>query len=164
IDSVPVKTRVMSYSGGNFTPFRKYQVDFDALTLPDGRVISIRTVTSPGTSQVVHLVANKSKEEEKKKNAAARAASNLNEDAKSEIHSGIEQIKSPNLMHRLKTLIDSQSPVHRQFIEKGTRFNATLEDALSFGDAVRTQTELAQLGSAPEPDSLLHARLTAGVS
>src|SRR5262249_569167 len=149
---------------GNFTPFRKYQVDFDALTLPDGKVLNIKTVTSPGTSEVVHLVANKSKEEEKKKNAAARAASNAKQDAESQIHSGIEQIKSPNLMHRLKTLVYSQSPVHRQFIEKGTRFNATLEGELPFGDVVRTQGELAQLGSAPEPDSLLHARLTAGVS
>src|SRR5262249_48046083 len=149
---------------GNFTPFRKYQVDFDALTLPDGKVLNIKTAASPGTSQVVHLAANKSKEEEKKKNAAARAASSAKQDAESNIHSGIEQIKSPNLMRRLKTLVYSQSPVHRQFIEKGTRFNATLEDALSFGDAVRTQGELAQLGSAPDPDSLLHARLTTGVN
>src|SRR5262249_30652302 len=99
IDSVPVKARVFSYSGGNFTPFRKYQVDFDVLTLPDGKVLNIKTATSPGTPEVVHLVANKPTEE-KKKNAAARAASNAKQNAESQIHSGIGQIKSPNLMHR----------------------------------------------------------------
>ena len=165
IDSVPVKTRVLSYSSGNFTPFRKYEVTFDQLTLPGGQVLSIKTITAPGSSQVVHLVTNKGKEaEEKKKNAAARAGGDVKNEAKAEIHSGIEQIKSPNLLQRAKALIYAQSPVHRQFIEKGTRFNAALEEPLAFGEVSRAPAELAALGSAPEPDSLLHARLTAGVS
>ncbi|HLZ11886.1 MAG TPA: hypothetical protein VKP58_04810 [Candidatus Acidoferrum sp.] len=165
IDSVPVIKRVLSYSGGNLTPFRKYEVTFDQLTLPGGQVLNIKTITSPGTSQVVHLVTNKGKEaEEKKKNAAARAASDVKNEAKAEIHSGIEQIKSPNLLQRAKAMLYAQSPVHRQFIEQGTRFNATLESALAFGETTRTQEELASLGNAPEADSLLQARLTAGVS
>ena len=165
IDSVPVKTRVLSYSNGNFTPFRKYEVTFDQLTLPGGQVLSIETITSPGSSRVVHLVTNKGKEaEEKKKNGAARAASDLKNEEKAEIHSGIEQIKSPNILQRAKAMIYAQSPVHRQFIEKGTRFNAALEQPLAFGEVSRTPAELATLGSAPEPDSLLHAQLTSGVS
>jgi len=161
----PARKRILSYSGGNFTPFHKYQVTFDELKLPDGRTLNIKTEASLGTAEVVHLLTNKAKEtEEKKKNAAGRAAGSVKQEAKTEIHSTIEQIKSPNLMHRLKTLVSSQSPVHRQYIEEGTRFNATLEQALDFGETYRPGNELANLGNAPEPDSLLHARLTAAVS
>jgi hypothetical protein len=165
VDPVPVKVRAISYSNGNFTPFHKYQVTFDQLTLPDGKVFDIRTITSPGIGEIVHLVANKSKEaEEKKKSAAARAAGDLKQEASTQIHSDIAQIKSPNLVHRVEALIVAQSPVHHQYIEKGTRFNATLEEALGFGETTRTSDQLASLGSAPEPDSVLHARLSAEVS
>jgi len=165
IDPTPAKTRVLSYSSGNFTPFHKYEVTFDELTLPSGKTLSIKTITSPGTAEVVHLVAKKTKqEEEKKKNAAARAASDVKQEAEAKVHSGVETIKSPNLMHRLKTMLYAQSPVHRQYIEKGTRFNAALEQPVAFGETMRTQEELASLGGAPEPDSLLHARLVATVS
>jgi hypothetical protein len=163
IDPIPAKTRALSYSSGNFTPFRKYEVTFEELALPGGKILNIKTITSPGTAEVVHLVANKSKEE-KKKNAAARAASNVKQEAAAEVHSSVEQIKSPNLMHRLKTMLYAQSPIHRQYIEQGTHFNATLEEELAFGETTRTQNELASLGGAPEPDSLLHARLSAEVS
>src|SRR5215467_270951 len=99
VDPVPVKVRALSYSNGNFTPFHKYQVTFDQLTLPDGKVLNIRTITSPGIGEIVHLVANKSKEaEEKKRSAAARAAGDLKQEASTQIHSDIAQIKSPNLV------------------------------------------------------------------
>jgi len=49
IDPVSVKSRVLAYSGGNFTPFHKYQITFDQLALPDGKTISIKTITSPET-------------------------------------------------------------------------------------------------------------------
>src|SRR5207244_9169048 len=102
--------------------------------------------------------------EEKKKNGVARAASDLKNEAKAEIHSGIEQIKSPNILQRAKAMIYAQSPVHRQFIEKGTRFNAALEQPLAFGEVSRTPAELATLGSPTEPARLLPAQLLAGLS
>jgi hypothetical protein len=164
IDPVPARVRVLSYSNGNFTPFRKYQVTFDELTLPGGKVMAIKTTTSPGTTEVVHLVAKSKQAEEKKKNVAARAASGAKQEAADQIHSGVEAIKHPNLVHRMKNILYAQSPVHRQFIERGTRFNATLDESLAFGEITRTQEELASLGGMPEPDSLLHARLTSAVS
>jgi len=58
---------------------------------------------------------------------AVRAAQDAKQEAAAKIHDGVEQIKSPNLLHRLKTMLYAQSPVHRQYIERETRFNATLE-------------------------------------
>jgi len=40
IDSVPKMVRTMQAANGNFSPFHKYQVTFDRLTLPDGRAIA----------------------------------------------------------------------------------------------------------------------------
>ncbi len=165
IEPVPLAKRLLAYSGGNFTPFHKYQISFDELKLPNGQAIEIKTVTSPGTAQVVHLVAAKGKESEaNKKTVAARAVADAKDQAKSEIHSGIEQIKSPNLVQRAKAMLYAQSPVHRQFLEKGTRFNAALQTPLEFGEVMRNAAELASVGSAPAADTVLHARLSAGVS
>ena len=165
IEPVPLGRRLLAYSGGNFTPFRKYEVAFDQLTLPSGQVLNIKTTTSPGTAQVVHLIAHRGKEsEEKKKNAVTRAAADAKQQAQAELHSGIEQIKSPNLLQRAKGMVYAQSPVHRQFLEKGTRFNAALQEPLAFGEARRRATDLAAEGSAPVADTLLHARLSFAVS
>jgi hypothetical protein len=165
IDPVPTMNKVMSYSNGNFTPFHKYQITFDELILPDGKILSIKTNTSPGTEEVVHLVAQKSKEaEEKKKNKLSRMAGEVKHEAQAEVHSSIDQIKSPNLWKRLKGMVYAQSPVQKQYIEKGTHFNAALKEPLDFGEITRRQTELDSLGGVPEPDSLLHARLDAEVT
>ena len=164
IEPIPLKTRLLSYSGGNFTPFHKYQVSFDELTLPSGQVLNIKTITSPGTAEVVHLITRKARESEERKSAAARAAANAKQQAKAELHSGLEEIKPPSLLKRLRGVVYGQSPVHRQFLEKGTRFNAALEAPLAFGETTRSAADLAVLGSAPAPDALLHARLSSSVS
>lgn len=164
IEPISLRTRLLSYSGGNFTPFHKYQVSFDELTLPSGQVLKINTTTSPGTAQVVHLIARKDRESEERKSAAARAAAHAKQQAQAELHSGLEEIKSPSLLQRLKGVVYAQSPVHRQYLETGTRFNAALEAPLMFGEITRSAVDLAALGSAPAPDALLHARLYSSVS
>ncbi|MBS1840323.1 MAG: hypothetical protein JSS69_04770 [Acidobacteria bacterium] len=165
IDGVPPKVRALSYSNGNFTPFHRYEVSFDELALPDGRTLKLKTATSLGSAEPMHLVASQSKlDERKKENVAARVASDVKKEASAQIQSDVAQIKAPNLMHRLRMLVYAQSPVRRQYIEKGTRFNAALEDTLEFGETTRTPEQLASLGRAPEPDSLMHARLGAEIS
>ena len=50
---VPVSgaKRTLAYSNGNFSPFHKYDLTFDSLTLPDGRQIPINTTVTPGTAR-----------------------------------------------------------------------------------------------------------------
>src|SRR3984893_17565746 len=55
IDNVTAVRRTMSYANGDFSPFHKYEVTFDTVTLPDGRRLSVATTVSAGTAQVVHL-------------------------------------------------------------------------------------------------------------
>jgi hypothetical protein len=162
IDPVSAKRRSLAYANGNFTPFHKYEISFDALTFSDGKELPIKTTVSPGTAEVVHLVSDPAKE--KQKNAAARAVDNAKQEAKDKVHDTMTEINSPGRMERLKEFLLSRSPYRRQFIERGTRFNASLDAPLDFGVAMRTSEQLAGIGSAPVNDTLLHARLVLAVS
>jgi hypothetical protein len=161
--------RTLAYANGNFSPFHKYEVAFETLTLPNGRQLPIKTTVSLGTSEVVHLVSNPDKA--KQKSAAGRAADNAKQEAKDKIqetkdqvHESWQQITAPGRMHRLKQFLLSQSPYRRQYLEPGARFVADLDEPLDFGETTRTGEQLAAVGSAPVPDSTLRARLVAEVS
>lgn len=71
---------------------------------------------------------------------------------------------SSGKMDRLKRYVVSQSPYRHQYIEPGTRFNADLDSALSFGEIHRTSDDLTALASALPPNTTLKARLTGEVS
>jgi hypothetical protein len=163
VDSVTAVRRTMSYANGDFSPFHKYGVTFDTVTLPDGRQLSVATSVSAGTAQVVHL----STSAEKQKSAAQRAADagkGKIHEAKDQIHQSWEQVTAPGKMHRLKRYIVAQSPYRHQYIEPGTRFNADLDSAISFGEIQRTSDDFTALASALPPNTTLKARLTGEVS
>lgn len=169
VASVPAIQRTLAYSNGNFSPFHKYEVTFDTVTLPGGKQVSIKTTVTPGTAEVVHLVSNPDKENQK--GAAGRAADNAKreargkiQEAKDQVHESWQQLTAPGKMHRLKQYLLAQSPYRRQYLEPGTRFVADLDAPLDFGEIERTGNELAAVGSEPVADSTLKARLVAEVS
>lgn len=170
IEPVPAWRRTLSYANGNFSPFRKYEVEFDTLTLPDGKQMVIRTAVSPGSADVVHLVSNPTREEKKRGivgQGAARAKQEAQEkvhEAHASLHDALTQVRAPGKLHRIKELFLAQLPYRRQYIEAGTRFNAAIEDPLNFGATTRTSEQLAAVGTEPPPASLLHARLVLEVS
>ena len=53
----------------------------------------------------------------------------------------------------------SKLPYHPQYVRRGTRFDAPLRDPLQFGHESVKEGDLAQLGSQPLADSIVHARL-----
>jgi len=169
VSPVPGVKRTLAYANGNFSPFHKYEVTFETLTLPYGRQLPIKTTVSTATGEVVHLVSNP--EKAKQKSAAERATDQAKkeakgkiQEAKDQVHEGWQQISAPGKLHRLKQFLVSQSPYRRQYLEPGTRFVADLAEPLDFGEATRTGGQLAEVGSAPVPDSTLKARLVAEVS
>jgi hypothetical protein len=162
IDAVTKKRRFLGILNGDFTPARAYELEFDSLTLPDGRQMVIATQVSPGVAEVVRLVSDPAKE--KKRNAVAKAASDAKKQASDTVRGTIRSIKSPGRWARIKRFLAAQLPFRRQYIEPGTRFTAELEGALDFGAVTRTSEELAELGAAPAEDSWLQARLSAEVT
>ncbi len=168
IASVSGLRRTMAYANGDFSPFHKYEVTFDMVTLPDGTQRPITTTVMPGTAQVVHLVSNPAKQNE---SAAGRATDRAKSEAKGKVQEAKEQAReswekltAPGKMHRLKEFLLAQSPYRRQYLQPGTRFVAELEAPLEFGETTRTSEQLAAVGSEPVPDSTLKARLVAEVS
>jgi hypothetical protein len=161
IHSISAVRKTMSYMSGDFSPFRSYELEFDAVVLPSGEHRQIVTTVAPGINQPVHLVAG---ENQKKKNAAEREVQNAKAEAKAKVQDKVDEIKAPGKMHRLKELVLAQSPYRRQYLEEGTRFYASLMEPLDFGQITRTAEQLAQLGKGPESDSVLHARLADQVS
>ena len=161
--------RTMAYANGDFSPFHKYEVTFDTLTLPDGKQMPITTTVTPGTADVVHLVSNPAKQAQK--GAAGQATDRAKAEAKGKIaeakqqaHEGWQKLTAPGKMERLKEFAVAQSPYRRQYVQPGTRFVAELDAPLDFGTTTRTSEQLAVVGSEPVPDSTLKARLVAEVS
>lgn len=165
IDPVPAKTRVLSYAGGDFTPFHKYQVTFDSLVLPNGKRYAIRTTVSPGIPQTIHLVAFRpGANVSKHRGTIGRAVNNARLEAKTQVHETLGEIRSPHIPRRVKEFLVAQLPYHRQYLKQGTQFNAALDEPLDFGRIRRTAEQLSKIGQPPKQDTMLHARLVSGVS
>ncbi len=162
IDPLSSKTRAFAYASGNLSPPHKVEVAFESLTLPGSQPLAIQTTVSPGTAEVVHLVTKA--EKEKQKNAAVRVAEGEKKAAENKVRGAYSQISSPGRLERLKRFFLAQFPYRRQYLDPGTRFNASLDAPLEFGTITRTPQQLAVIGNAPAPDSILHARLVAEVS
>ena len=172
IEPVSLARRISSYANGNFSPFRRYTVTFDRVTLPDGRELAIHTTVAPGSAEVVHLVSKtKDAKEGEHKSLAGRAADSAKHEVKDRLHEAnsaahqaADEIRTPGRMERLKQFLAEQVPYRRQFVTVGTRFSASLDQPLYFGSALRTQQQMAAIGSRPPADVLLHARLMLEVS
>jgi hypothetical protein len=172
---VPKLQRVQAYANGDFSPRHQYEVTFDRLFLPDGRVLEMETTVAPGAAEVVHLISkpeqNDESQNDKSKSGAARAAEAAKQGAKETMqeasdsaHQAAEQIRAPGKWHRVKQFFVEQSPYRRQYLEVGTRFSASLLQELDFGYEMQSEDQLSQLGTVPLANSVLHARLLLEVS
>lgn len=165
IDPVPMKTRLMDATDGNFSPLRHYQVEFDELVMMDGRHLALDTVASPAPDGVLRFVAA---DTGKKKNRVQRAASDKASAARQQIRQDWEawqkQIHAPGKMHRVKRFLMEELPVRPQYIDPGTAFNAELQKPLEFGTESLSPNALTDVGSPPPEGSVVRARLLTPLS
>ncbi len=169
VNTVSSTRRMLSYANGDFSPFHKYEVTFDTVILPNGQRIAVKTTVAPGTGETVHLVSNSGTQ--KQKSISRRAADAAKQEAtgkvaetKDELHGSWEAVSSPGRIDRLKRMVLTQMPYRRQYLDSGTRFNADLDESISFGKIERTAGELSAMGSALVPDTVLKARLLSEVN
>jgi hypothetical protein len=156
ISPVPKLRRIESYANGDFSPWHQYHVTFDRLIMPDGQTLSIETTVAPDAAEVVHLF---SKPERKRDEENERSGEATLPGAQA-----ADPVSTSSKMHRLKQYLFAQSPYRRQFLEVGTRFSAALNRELDFGSVTQTEDHLAQLGTLPVRNTVLHARLLLEVS
>ncbi len=161
IDPVSKKTRILDGMNANFSPFRQVHVEFDDLVLADGRHIPIHADISPASAGVLQFVSVKDKKEQSQvRGAISRQVA----ETKQEIHHQWENVKqqlhAPGKMHKLKRYAEAQLPVHPQYMNPGTAFNADLRQPLDFGTEALKPEMLSAIGTPPPKGSVVHALLT----
>ena len=166
IDPVSKTARTMQMMNGNFSPVRKVQVQFDELVVSDGRSIALHTVASPAPDGVLRFVS--ADEGEKKKNKTQEAASTKISATRQAIHQQWSDLKTklrePGKMHKAKRTALAQLPVHPQYLDSGTSFNANLLQALDFGTEAVQPGAMKDIGAPPPTGSVVHARLVTRLS
>jgi hypothetical protein len=165
IDGVPKMVRTMQAANGNFSPVRKVHVQFDEMVMADGRKITLHTVATPAPDGVLQFV---SANDAAKKNKVQDAASNKVSQTRQAIHqqwSDLQKkIHEPGKMHKVKRAVIAELPVHPQYLDAGTSFNAILQQPLDFGTEAVTPEALTNIGAPPPTGSVVHARLETGLS
>ena len=68
-------------------------------------------------------------------------------------------MRGPNKKEKLVDFLWAKLPYHPQYMRRGTRFDAPLQDALQFGTEAVKLSDLAALGSQPSSDSVARVRL-----
>ena len=161
IDGVTKKKRTLEAMDGNFSPVRAVHVQFDELVMADGRHVPMQTVASPAPDGVLRFVPANSKPEKKNKveDAASKKVSQTRQQIRQQWADLQKQIHEPGKMHKLKRLAIAQLPVHPQYIDAGTSFNADLQQPLDFGTESLKPEALTNVGAPPPSGSVVHARL-----
>lgn len=161
IDPVSKKIRTLQAMDANFSPVRAVHVQFDELVMADGRRVPMQTVASPAPDGVLRFVpANeKAAKTNKVQDAAARKVSATRQQVQQQWADLQKQIHEPGKMHKLKRLAIAQLPVHPQYINAGTSFNADLQQPLDFGTESVKPEALTNIGAPPPSGSVVHARL-----
>jgi hypothetical protein len=147
----------------DFTPGRKVEMEFSELVLSDGKHIPVRTSVTPGSGQVLQFTGATEKKKTIK-DAAAEKTSEAKQQAKQEWDNAMKQLKTPGKVRRLERFVQSQLPVHSQYIAAGTVYFAELNDALDFGSEVLSPQLAASIVGPVPPGSVVHARLVTPLS
>ena len=161
IDAVPKGIRTLQAMNANFSPRRAVHVQFDELVMSDGRRVTMQTVASPAPDGVLRFVpANeKARKTNKVQDAAEKKVSATRQQIRQKWADLQKQIHEPGKMHKLKRLAIAQLPLHPQYIDLGTSFNADLEQPLDFGTESVNPEALINVGAPPPSGSVVHARL-----
>lgn len=161
IDAVPKGIRTLQAMNANFSPVRAVHVQFDELVMSDGRRVTMQTVASPAPDGVLRFVpANeKARKTNKVQDAAEKKVSATRQQIRQKWADLQKQIHEPGKMHKLKRLAIAQLPVHPQYIDLGTSFNADLQQPLDFGTESVKPEALINVGAPPPSGSVVHARL-----
>jgi type IV secretory pathway VirB10-like protein len=161
IERVSAGRRTLAALDANFTPTRKVTIEFNELSLADGKHIPIQTTVAPGSGQVMRLVT--AAENQKKKGIRGSVAEKEREakaEARRQFESAMRQVKEPGRMNRVEKYALEQLPVHPQYIDAGTIYIAELAKPLEFGNEPFTPEIAASMNSEIPEGTMVHALLT----
>jgi hypothetical protein len=159
--------RARAILNGDFTPLRRAEMVIDRLSLPDGRIFSAHTVGTLGLNTIYTEPSKKKNQKAQPQQQNGGILGTAKQTAKDRINGAINSrsqgiadiVRGPNKKEKLVDLLWSKLPYHPQYVRRGTRLDAPLSDPLEFGFESVKPADLADLGSQPLPDSVVHARL-----
>ena len=160
VHAVPKMKQFNAALGGDFTPLREAEVEFDALVLSDGRQVAIRSAGASRDSVVVKMGSSTAQQG----SLWAKLKDKARTTFESEKHSAEAMIHEQHKLEHLKNSMLAKLPYHPQVYEKGTQFVADLQAPVEVEAPAAVSHKLDEIGSRPLPDSILHARLTNGLS
>jgi hypothetical protein len=155
LDGVSGATRAVAMLGGNFSPGHLVGLRFNTVVLGGGSKVAIQTIVTPGTAPSSQEVAGAHDDgivgharrqvalEAKRKVAEARRA--------------VATVKAPGKLTRLGHYLVGRLPVHPQYLEAGSAFNAELVEPITLGKVEPLPP--APDGTRPPAESILSARL-----
>lgn len=165
IESVSAGKRTAAALDANFTPAHKIQVEFNQMTLPDGKQIPLHTTVTPGSGNVVEFVSAADEHQSKGiKDEAAERTRQAKQEAKQEWNDAMKQVKEPGKIHRLERFALAELPVHPQYIDAGTTYFAELQEPIDFGSETLTSELASSIGATPQDGSVVQARLLTPLS
>jgi hypothetical protein len=162
--------RFQSIVNGDFTPYHSALVEFDTLTRPDGKVVSIHTTETVALNSIYTEPSPK-----KRPKAAKAQPQNQNngilgtakQTAKDQLNGAINSrtrgiadlVRGPNKKERTIDFLWAKLPYHPQYLRRGTRVDAPLGSSIDFGEQSFRAADLSELGGQPAPGSVARVRL-----
>jgi hypothetical protein len=180
LDPVPKLMRMHALIGGDFTPLHFARVEFNSLTLPDGRVLPLHTESSEGLTAIYQEPKPPKKPPKQPPQPGPPKDPTLLDQARQQAKIQINQqidaqlnqrtfgvgslIRGPNKMERLVDLAMSRMPYHPQWYRRGTRFDSVLAERVDLGAAEVPATALSGLGGQPSVSQTARVRFLSTVS
>jgi hypothetical protein len=165
LEGVSNGKRTLEALNADFSPSRKVAIQFNEIVLPGGKRITIETLVTPGSGQVIEFVAAAAKKQKRSvEDVASEKAKEAGERAKHEWEQAVAQVEQPGRVHRAERYLLAQLPVHPQFIDPGTVYFAELHAPLEFGSEPLTPEMRKSIGAPPPDGSSVRARLSAELS
>jgi type IV secretory pathway VirB10-like protein len=157
--------RTLAGLDGDFTPPRRIEIGFTELLLADGKQISLKTIVTPGSGQILKLASAPDHESKKTlRDVASEKTKEAKQQARDQWNSAMKQLRTPGRIHRIERYAQAQLPVHPQYIPAGTMYFAELQEPLNFGTEILTPQTASSLGGVLPDGSVVHARLITPLS
>ncbi len=148
LEGVPGLTRAAAMLGGDFSPGRFVGLQFDTVVLRDGGTVVMQTIVTPGTAPDDEEVAGAHDD---------GIVGHARQQVAREARRTVAGFRAPGKLARLGHYLVGRLPLHPQYLEAGSAFNAQLVEPISLGRAARMPR--APGGTRPPPGSIMSARL-----
>ena len=160
LEHLSSKKRTLAALDADFTPAREVQVEFDEVLLAGGKHLPIKTNVTAGSGQVLQFVVSPDdKKKEGMKDLASEKVRQAKKQAAQQWEDAMQQVKAPGKVRRAERFVQTQMPVHPQYIPPGTVYFAELTESLEFGSKPMTAEMAETIGSEIPVGALVRARL-----